>query len=134
MTESSSRRDLPLVLLRRTGPVAVVTLNRPEVQSALSFALMEALAQTVSDLDRDPEVRVIVLAVAGGVFAAGADIGELLGASPADLMREDRLAPGRSLRATRRPIVAAVEGLALGGGMELAMLADLIVAGEGARF
>ena len=123
-----------LVLVEREAPLAVVTLNRPGVRNALSFALMEALAQAIGDLDRDPEVRAIVLTGAGGVFAAGADIAELAEQSPVDLLQEDRLALWQGLRATRRPLVAAVEGLALGGGMELAMLCDLIVAGEGARF
>ena len=124
----------PLVLVDRRPPIVVVALNRPRVRNALSFALMEALAAAFSDLDRDPEVRSIVLTGRGGVFAAGADIAELADAGPVDLILEDRLALWQRLRQTKRPIVAAVEGLALGGGMELAMLADLIVAGEGARF
>ncbi len=134
MTEAAEHEGQPLVLVERRLSVAIVTLNRPEVRNALSFALMEALAQALSQLDRDPEVRAIVLTGQGGVFAAGADIAELAEAGPVDLILEDRLALWQRLRATKRPIVAAVEGLALGGGMELAMLADLIVAGEGARF
>ena len=124
----------PPVLVERRPPIAIVTLNRPAVRNALSFALMEALAQAVGDLDQDREVRAIVLTGQGGVFAAGADIAELITQGPVDLLQGDRLALWDRLRATKRPIVAAVEGLALGGGMELAMLSDMIVAGEGARF
>ena len=123
-----------LVLIERRPPIAVVTLNRPAVRNALSFALMEALAAAFADLDQDAEVRAVVLTGAGGVFAAGADIAELAGQGTVDLLREDRLELWQRLRATKLPLVAAVEGLALGGGMELAMLCDLIVAGEGARF
>ena len=122
------------VLVDRRPPIAVVTLNRPDVRNALSFSLMAELAAAFAELERDAEVRAIVLTGAGQVFAAGADIAELAAQGTVDLLQEDRLAIWQRLRATKQPVVAAVEGLALGGGMELAMLCDLIVAGEGARF
>lgn len=134
MSGVAADRGASPVLVERRPPIAIVTLNRPDVRNALSFGLMEALAQAIASLDRDAEVRAVVLTGQGGVFAAGADIGELSGQGMVDLMQEDRLALWRRLRETKRPLVAAVEGLALGGGMELAMLCDLIVAGEGARF
>ena len=134
MKVGAAPSDEPLVLCERRGPVAVVTLNRPAVRNALSFALVRELLDTMAALDGDRGVRVIVLTGQGGVFAAGADIAELAAADPAELARQDPLGLWQELRRMRSPVVAAVEGLALGGGMELALAADMIVAGEGARF
>lgn len=119
--------------------VALITLDRPRVLNALSFGLIAQLADALERLDADPACRVAVVTGAGDrAFAAGADIRELAGQSPESLAED--VAAGRGfhhwdrLKSIRMPLVAAVRGLALGGGCELAMTCDLIVAGEGAQF
>jgi enoyl-CoA hydratase len=115
--------------------VALVTLDRPEVLNALNFALIEQLTDALEALDRDPACRVIVLTGAGErAFAAGADIPELARQSPTSLTLDDHFHRWERLKRIRKPIIAAVRGFALGGGCELAMTCDLIVAGEDAQF
>ncbi len=117
------------------GGVALVTIRRPDVLNALSFDLLDALADALDALDTDPACRVIVLTGSGErAFAAGADIRELARQTPVTLTVEDRFAVWDRISAIRKPLVAAVRGFALGGGCELAMSCDLIVAGEDARF
>jgi enoyl-CoA hydratase len=120
------------------GPVegvALVTIQRPDVLNALSFDLLDALADALDALDSDPACRVIVLTGSGErAFAAGADIRELARQTPVTLAVEDRFAVWDRIAAIRKPLVAAVRGFALGGGCELAMSCDLIVAGEDALF
>jgi len=124
----------PNVLVERDGRVGVVLMNRPKQLNALSGELMEALVAALGDLDRDPEIRAIVLAGGERAFAAGADIGELSEATPVTLYENRRLERWEAIRAVRTPIVAAVSGYCLGGGCELAMLCDLVVASETAKF
>ena len=124
----------PNVLVERDGRVGVVLMNRPKQLNALSGELMEALVAALGDLDRDPEIRAIVLAGGERAFAAGADIGELSEATPVTLYEDRRLERWEAIRAVRTPIVAAVSGYCLGGGCELAMLCDLVVASETAKF
>jgi enoyl-CoA hydratase len=115
--------------------VALVTIQRPDVLNALSFDLLDALADALATLDADPSCRAIVLTGSGErAFAAGADIRELARQTPVTLLVENRFAVWERIAATRKPVVAAVRGFALGGGCELAMSCDLIVAGEDARF
>ncbi len=118
------------------GPVdgvALVVLDRPKVLNALDFALIAALTDALEALDRDPACRAIVLTGAGDrAFAAGADIPELAAQSPTSLTVDDHFHRWERLKRIRKPIVAAVRGFALGGGCELAMLCDMIVAGEDA--
>jgi enoyl-CoA hydratase len=120
------------------GPVdgvALVVLDRPKVLNALDFALIEALTDVLEALDRDPACRAIVLTGAGDrAFAAGADIPELAAQSPTSLTVDDHFHRWERIKRIRKPIVAAVRGFALGGGCELAMLCDMIVAGEDAQF
>ena len=123
-----------LVLVERDGAVAVVLLNRPEQLNALSNELMEELVARLEKLDRDEEVRAIVLGGNERAFAAGADIGELAQASAIDLYYERRVERWDAIRGLRTPLVAAVSGYCLGGGCELAMSCDLIVASETAHF
>jgi enoyl-CoA hydratase len=129
------------VALPATGPegpvdgVALVTIQRPDVLNALSFDLLDALADALEALDRDPRCRAIVLTGSGErAFAAGADIRELARQTPVTLAVENRFGVWDRIWATRTPIVAAVRGFALGGGCELAMGCDLIVAAEDAKF
>src|SRR5689334_3301082 len=106
--------------------VALVTLDRPEARNALSFALLEELDEVLAVLDDDEGCRAIVITGAGDrAFAAGADIRDLAGSTRDELHRAGRL---------RTPVIAAVRGYALGGGCELALACDLVVAGEDAVF
>jgi len=124
----------PLVLVERDGRVAVVLLNRPKQLNALSGDLMSALVDALRALDDDAEIRAIVLGGNERAFAAGADIAELAAGTPISLYENRRIDAWDSILAIRTPIVAAVSGFCLGGGCELAMLCDLIVASESAKF
>jgi enoyl-CoA hydratase len=126
--------DEPLVLVERDEPIAVVRLNRPKQLNALSEPLMEELVARLEELDRDERVRCIVLAGSERAFAAGADIGELAEASAMDMLYARRVERWDAIRKLWTPLVAAVSGFCLGGGNELAMSCDLIVASETARF
>lgn len=115
--------------------VALVTLDRPDALNALSFAVLEELATALAPLDTDPSCRVIVLTGAGDrAFAAGADIRELVEQTPVTLTFGREFDRWERISSISKPIVAAVRGHALGGGCELAMACDMIVAGEDARF
>jgi len=120
------------------GPVdgvALVVLDRPDVLNALDFALIEALTDALEALDRDPDCRAIVITGAGDrAFAAGADVPELARQSPTSLTVDDTFHRWERIKRVRKPLVAAVRGYALGGGCELAMLCDMIVAAEDAQF
>ena len=124
----------PLVLVERDGRVGVVLMNRPKALNALSGELMDEVVGALEELDADPEIRAIVLGGGERAFAAGADIGELAAATPISLYESRRLGRWDRIRALRTPVVAAVSGFCLGGGCELAMLCDLVVASETARF
>jgi enoyl-CoA hydratase len=123
-----------LVLVERDEPIAVVTLNRPEQLNALSEPLMEELVERLTELDRDDAIRCIVLAGNDRAFAAGADIGEIATASAMDMLYARRVERWDAIRKLWTPLVAAVSGYCLGGGNELAMSCDLIVASETAKF
>ena len=122
------------VLVERDGHVAVVLLNRPKQLNALSGELMADLVAALRELDEDAEVRAIVLGGSERAFAAGADIAELAAGTPISLYESRRIDEWDTIRALRTPVVAAVSGFCLGGGCELAMLCDLIVAAESAKF
>ena len=126
----------PLVLVERRAEerTALVRLNRPKQLNALNGAVMDALCASLEELDRDDDVRAIVVTGNERAFAAGADIGEMADATPIDLLLTNRIGQWDRIRRVTKPVIAAVNGWALGGGCELAMALDLIVAGEGARF
>jgi enoyl-CoA hydratase len=123
-----------LVLVEREPAIAVVLLNRPKQLNALSDELMNELVAALRELDEDGEIRCIVLGGSERAFAAGADIEVLSRTTPYEAATSDRLARWDSIRKVGKPIVAAVSGFCLGGGCELAMLCDLIVASESAQF
>jgi enoyl-CoA hydratase len=122
------------VLIDREEPIAVVRLNRPEQLNALSSELMRELVGALENLDSDETVRCIVLAGDERAFAAGADISELRDTPTIELYFGARLDLWDAIRSVRAPLVAAVSGYCLGGGCELAMACDLIVASETAQF
>jgi enoyl-CoA hydratase len=111
-----------------------VLLNRPQQLNALSDGLMDELVTNLEELDRDDAVRCIVLGGSERAFAAGADIGELSHSSAIELLGARRVERWDQIRALRTPLVAAVSGYCLGGGCELAMSCDVIVASDTARF
>ena len=122
------------ILVDRDERVGIVTLNRPKELNALNFQLVSELANALEELDRDEEIRCMVITGAGEkAFAAGADIKEMAGKSPIDMMLGGFQAWER-IRCIQKPLIAAVGGYALGGGCELAMHCDMIVASEDARF
>ncbi len=123
-----------LVETSRDGHVALLRLNRPEARNALSPELMEQIAATLEAFDPDPDVRCVVIAGSEKVFAAGADIKAMAERSFAEALRHPAASFWRRLAAIKTPMVAAVSGYALGGGCELALACDMIVAAESAKF
>lgn len=122
------------ILTERDGNVGIATLNRPKEMNALNIQLVGELADALTEFDRDNEIRSMVITGAGDkAFAAGADIKEMSGKSPIDMMMSGFEAWQR-IKHIRKPLIAAVGGYALGGGCELAMNCDMIVASENARF
>jgi enoyl-CoA hydratase len=122
------------VLVERTAQVGVVLMNRPKQLNALSGELMGAVVGALQELDADPGIRALVLGGGERAFAAGADITELAAGTPITLYENRRIDQWDKIRDLRTPVVAAVSGFCLGGGCELAMLCDLIVASETAKF
>ncbi|MCH7232737.1 enoyl-CoA hydratase-related protein [Glycomyces sp. L485] len=120
--------------IERTGRVVRVRLHRPEVLNALDTELMTELVDALTPLDRDPDVGCFVITGSERAFAAGADIAEMSEKSAADMMTEDFFAGWEAFAALRTPKIAAVAGYALGGGCELAMMCDLIIAADNAKF
>jgi enoyl-CoA hydratase len=120
--------------LEQVGRVVRVRLHRPEVLNALDTELMTELVDTLTPLDRDPDVGCFVITGSDRVFAAGADIKEMSGKSAAEMMGEDYFAGWEAFAALRTPKIAAVAGYALGGGCELAMMCDVIIAADNAKF
>ncbi|MEA2651563.1 MAG: enoyl-CoA hydratase [Chloroflexota bacterium] len=135
MSSDEAMNDEQLVLVERQEQrTALVRLNRPKQLNALNGAVMDALCAALEDLDRDDAVRAIVVTGSERAFAAGADIGEMANATPMEMLRTNRIGQWDRIRRITKPVIAAVNGWALGGGCELAMTLDLIVAGEGAKF
>ena len=122
------------ILVDRDERVGIVTLNRPKELNALNFQIVSELATALEEFDRDDSIGCMVITGAGDrAFAAGADIKEMSGKSPIDMMLGGFVSWNR-IRRLHKPLIAAVGGYALGGGCELAMHCDMIVASENARF
>ena len=126
--------DYSTITLERRGRVALITLDRPEVLNALDTATMNEIVDATTTLDADEGIGAIVLTGSDRAFAAGADIKEMAGLSYQDVHLGGLLADWSSFTRARTPTIAAVSGFALGGGCELAMMCDIIVASDTARF
>jgi enoyl-CoA hydratase len=125
----------PVVLVERPAEgVALVRINRPEARNALNMEVRTLIAQHLTEQADDPAVRCIVLAGNDKAFAAGADIKEMSGLGSIEMLQRGTLKLWRTIAACPKPVIAAVSGFALGGGCELAMTCDIIIAGESARF
>ena len=123
----------PLIVERPSEAVTLLRLNRPQVRNALNLPLRKRLAEEVSNAVANPAVRAIVLTGNEQAFAAGADIGEMADAGPIDIMVRNVQQYYRVVAECPKPVIVAIEGFALGGGLELALCADVIVAADGAR-
>ncbi len=126
--------DESFVLVERdeARKVALLRFNRPKQLNAMNGAVMDQLCAELEGLDRDDAIRVMVVTGNERAFAAGADIGEMATASPIDMLRGNRIAQWDRVRRISKPVIAAVAGWCLGGGCELAMALDLIIAAESA--
>ena len=114
--------------------IAVIELNRPKELNALNRELILEIRDTLRELDEDDNVRVIILTGGQKVFAAGADIKQMASATAIDMLNIDQFSTWDGIKKTKKPIIAAVSGFALGGGCELAMTCDMIVASDTAKF
>lgn len=131
MTDAAA---LPVLLERPEAGIALLRLNRPHATNALSLELQALLSQHFSELGADPEVRCILLTGGDTVFAAGGDITSMAGVGAIDIYKRHTERVWGPIQHCPKPVIAAVCGYAYGGGCELAMLADIIVAGQSAKF
>ena len=130
MTDSSYET----ILLERQGRVGWITLNRPKVLNALNLQLMNEVVDAATSLERDPEIGCLVITGSAKAFAAGADILEMAPNDYMDMYLNDWFSTWDRLSQVRKPIIAAVAGYALGGGCELAMICDILLAADTAKF
>jgi enoyl-CoA hydratase len=122
------------VLSEIRGRVGIVTLNRPQAMNAFNSTMLTELFDALAVFDRDDHVGALVVTGNEKAFAAGADIKEMANASPFDMITQGRVEAWDRIRAVKKPVIAAVSGWALGGGCELALSCDMIVASESAKF
>ena len=130
----SEATNEPVILTRTEGRVGIVTLNRPKQLNALSDALMDQLSAALLSFDADPEIGCMVVTGSEKAFAAGADVKEMAEKTYVESYLGKFLDGWTRISETRKPVIAAVSGFCLGGGLELAMMCDIIIASETARF
>jgi enoyl-CoA hydratase len=123
-----------LVEPQHAPQIALIRLNRPKELNALNLQLMRELRDALKELDNNDDVRVIILTGNERAFAAGADIKEMAGRTTVDMMKIDQFSTWDQIKKTKKPLIAAVSGFALGGGCELVMTCDMIIASESAQF
>ncbi|MBC7297038.1 MAG: enoyl-CoA hydratase/isomerase family protein, partial [Dietzia sp.] len=131
---SVTEKQFENILVEQSDRVAVITLHRPKALNALSSGMEKEVVEAVEGLDSDPGVGCIVITGSEKAFAAGADIKEMKDKSYPGIYLERYFGDWKRLTAARTPIIAAVSGFALGGGCELAMMCDMIIAGDNAKF
>lgn len=122
------------VLFEKRGKVGLITLNRPQALNAINAQLVSELNQVLDACEADEDIAAMVLTGSEKAFAAGADIKEMKDKTFADVVMNDFISPWERLSKCRKPVIAAVSGHALGGGCEMAMMCDFIIASETARF
>ena len=122
------------IIVESKGAVGIITLNRPQALNALNAGLITELGRAFDELEGDVAIAAIVLTGSERAFAAGADIKEMADKSYIDIFRADYAADYERLTRVRKPVIAAVAGFALGGGCELAMMCDIIIASDTAKF
>ena len=122
------------IIVETRGHVGLITLNRPKALNALNAELIGELNQALDGYEADGDVRAIVITGSERAFAAGADVNEMSDKSFIDVVRDDFIAPWERVTRCRKPVISAVAGYALGGGCELAMMCDTIIAAETAKF
>lgn len=132
--ENPANPDFILVNEQYEPFVALVQLNRPKDLNALNLQLMQELSEALQQLDKNERVRAIIITGNEQAFAAGADIKQMADRSAVDMLRIDQFSTWDQIRKTKKPLIAAVSGFALGGGCELAMTCDMIIASETAKF
>lgn len=126
---------MAIIVEKQHAPyVALIRLNRPKELNALNLETMGEIRDTLKELDNDDNVRAIVITGNERAFAAGADIKEMAGRTSIDMLKIDQFSTWDQIKKTKKPIIAAVSGFALGGGCELVMTCDMIVASETAQF
>ena len=123
-----------LVAVDVEPPIATITLNRPKVLNALSPDLVREINQALAEQDADQRIRAVVITGGPKVFAAGADIADMADRTAAEQLQRDQVGRWAGIAAFTKPLIAAVNGYALGGGCELALMCDMIIAGDTARF
>jgi enoyl-CoA hydratase/carnithine racemase len=123
----------PVLIERPSDDIVILRLNRPEVRNALNLDLRIKLADGVAKAGTDPKIRCLIITGSDKTFAAGADVGQMAEAGPVEIMARNLQQYWQTVMNCPKPVIAAIEGFALGGGLELALCADIIIAGEGAK-
>ncbi len=126
--------DYELILTERDGAVGIVTLNRPKALNALNAQLVDEIVDALRAFDADPEIGCMILTGSERAFAAGADIKEMASLTFAEAYKTDFISSWDRIATMRKPLIAAVAGFALGGGCEVAMMCDIIIAADTAKF
>lgn len=126
--------DYELILVHREEPIAIVQINRPKQLNALNSKVMQELTGALDELDRDAAIRCMIVTGDARAFGAGADIKDMVDVTPVEMLERNWIAYWDRLKKVNKPVIAAVSGYAFGGGCELAMACDLIVASESAQF